>query len=956
MRGSCIRSYWIVSPASRPWSRFAAVRHHEFTSTLRHNLHLRSFSSYRVPTRLVADQPVTSDNKYEFTPAQVACATSRAIRMEIRKGNVLNACYAVHSMLHSPLDVRIKPLSISQILPPATKLGRRLPSRLAAHSLVHGLIREGLVLEAGWELQKLMAVGIKFSTRTLEVGVGLLCSESPRSLKESYVEEPIIHPPPSWGDSDAGLILASQSTRLRLETQLAMNILDTARKSRRRRTKYMYSRLVDACLLQGEIIVATLLFVLLVKDWQLRKAVRPPLSRLEQTEGGTVPTIRTQEHLFKHDTTTLMHVKRVGFDRGNPRIPYPEKSILQSILNSINSHILSHDSDDIFRLRSIESLSILSNLLRQRSIPFGQISPLLRTLQNCPSFPPYKTGALWNGSFVDVNVYDQVHEVLHEYCVHPSVPGPDSSPENPSLDLRAYNSLLHYALRHRLSPALASGVIEHMTRHRKPPLHPDTITYNTLLRSSTLLNRNDIASKVLEMFRRRKENSGHIISSPVPNTSHLSAPRKKREKSGSLYERIQAEKMVVPDIATSPTRPLLPADLYTLSSYIAHLTSTGQPALVADIVFQLFPELHVIDHPAGREAQDEEWTAEQRRERRQKCIARAVEYGPWVFSALLNALSKAAKTGLAERVWILARAAERASWFPRTQPASVTPWCLPIEAYTSMMQCYANESKKGLACIRGTRFSASLSVSINFMRQAPSWVPQRDRRSKVFAKGWAYFLLKMQRNHQGITYPESPLRAEASRTVGLSLYNAMRRGGVSVWQELMMVQPDCARQFPPQWAARLDSLQLPVPDARFFNVVLDIFGRRPNMQARRLRAGSSWWRRKLRITQRLFAITGWLSLTYDHRLVEIARVMAQAGYSLPIGLQRALVGRVTMRVRTDAVQKPELRPWAFPPHQKPHLRPFSLPVTRTRGLPLGRRYPHDKRRETRYRKMKMKNV
>ena len=890
-----------------------------------------------------AAQPVTPEGQFEFTPSHVARATSQAIRSAIREGNVSNACFAVHSMLHSPLDSRIDSELASRILLPAMKLGRRLPSRLVAHSLVHGLVREGLILEAGWELQRLISVGIRFHIRTLEVNVGLLCSAPPQSPRgDSNVEElPTADPPPSWGDSDAGFILGSLSTRLRPETHLALNILDTARKSRHRRTEGMYSRLVDACLLQGEIIVATLLFVLLVKDWQLRKAVRPSLSRPENTDEDTSLSVkRTKGHLFKHNPATLMHVRRVGYQTGTPRIPFPEKTILQKILNSINGHILSRDPCGIARGQSIESLSILADLLRQRSIPFGQISPLLRTLQNCPSSPDCNTGILWNGYFVDVNVYDQVHEVLHEYCVQPSASGPASPSENPPLDLRTYNCLLYYALRHRLSPALANSIIEHMTVHRMPPLQPDSVTYNTLLRSSSLLSRNDIAREVLEKFRQRMENSDHAVSRMASDISHLIVQRKiERDKSRSpLYERIQAEKFTVPNFVESPNRPHLRADLYTLSSYITHLVSIGKAHLVADMIFQLLPELQVIDHPAGNLSLDETWTHKLRVKRRKECIARAVEYGPFVFSALLNALRKAGKTGLAERVWLLARQAERASWIPRNSPGSHPPWCLPIHAYTSMMQCYANESRKGFVCIRGTRYSTSLSPSLYSMQRELPWAPQRNQSGKIYARGWAYFFLKMQAKEQGFHNSGLALRAEAGRAVGLMLYKAMRSGAMSVWQELMLVQPDRVRLIPPQWATQLESLELPVPDARFFNAVLDIFGRYPGMQARRTRSGLSWWRRRLRNARRRFASTGLLRSTYDQTLIQIAKEMAQEGYSLPIGLQRALVGRGMFRVRTTTSQTHEIRPWAFPPHRKPHLRPFALSVTKTRGLPLGRRY------------------
>lgn len=57
-------------------------------------------------------------------------------------------------------------------------------------------------------------------------------------------------------------------------TRRAILFLHVLRHSRQRRTGKMFEALVDACLLQGEIVVGTLLFVLLVRDWQARRILQ----------------------------------------------------------------------------------------------------------------------------------------------------------------------------------------------------------------------------------------------------------------------------------------------------------------------------------------------------------------------------------------------------------------------------------------------------------------------------------------------------------------------------------------------------------------------------------------------------------------------------------------------------------------------------------------------------------
>ena len=157
-----------------------------------------------------------------------------------------------------------------------------------------------------------------------------------------------------------------------------------------------------------------------------------------------------------------------------------------------------------------------------------------------------------------------MHDVFGEYCKQPS------SASGPHLDLHAYNSLILYALHHHQSPALANRILEHMTLHCMPPIQPDSVTYNTLLRYSSLLCRNNLACKVIEKFRQWKENSNHMVSRTPSHISHLDV-----QLAGihSLSKRIQAEKMTVPNFVETPRWALLQADLYTLFSYITHLVS-----------------------------------------------------------------------------------------------------------------------------------------------------------------------------------------------------------------------------------------------------------------------------------------------------------------------------------------------------------------------------------------------
>ena len=97
------------------------------------------------------------------------------------------------------------------------------------------------------------------------------------------------------------------------------------------------------------------------------------------------------------------------------------------------------------------------------------------------------------------------------------------------------------------------------------------------LQTAVSKRRNDIVSFALGELRRLKENNNRGIAMP-PGTPHG------RSRPGSGQS--------LPELLTvSPTVSNILADMYTLTSYIIHLTSTGNPHVVASILFHVLPEL-----------------------------------------------------------------------------------------------------------------------------------------------------------------------------------------------------------------------------------------------------------------------------------------------------------------------------------------------------------------------------
>ncbi|KAG8843391.1 hypothetical protein FRB96_004058 [Tulasnella sp. 330] len=103
-------------------------------------------------------------------------------------------------------------------------------------------------------------------------------------------------------------LLNDDTPRLDKATRRALLFLQVLRSSRQRRTGKMFEALVDACLLQGEIVVGTLLFVLLVRDWQARSILQNTQS--EKAEIGEAMVDTASDWSSWPSQKTLLHDSR----------------------------------------------------------------------------------------------------------------------------------------------------------------------------------------------------------------------------------------------------------------------------------------------------------------------------------------------------------------------------------------------------------------------------------------------------------------------------------------------------------------------------------------------------------------------------------------------------------------------------------------------------------------------
>lgn len=866
-----------------------------------------------VPISLQPEDPI-SPSEMSLSPAEMSRAACHAVHQSVKNGDVRDAYFIVNSLRYSNVASDTSPMrhikglrqAFERFGNIAIQFGQCVPARLSCHALLHELIRIGLSKKAFKLSTLMMENGIPIRTRTLEAVIHALLPKPPTPIHLSA--EVMIHVRNLLKKPD---VLKLRPTMAQDKgTRCALELMKAARVYRYRRTDTMIAMLAHSFMLQGEILVASLFFVMIVKDWAQRKALdaqhAATLAAEAQISSGPP---QTKQSPYRHAV-------------------FPSRSSLQMIVSSIDN-VLSRDGDDeaslVNRHVALQALANLAVLLDLRQIPFPEIAPLISVLYKCPKVED----EIWitdeKGQRKQVKAYAYFHATTNRLIS--SLPttrlkniDPRTTPDYatisksllPPLDRKSYNTLLNYALRHRMSPSVADHILTHMTKTRGKPLNPDVTTYNIIARAGTLLRRPDITEQAIEGLARMDESSGQDITSQTTrdyeeSVSPLRSPDEaNRSKISKGLRRITTEGMEVPmrrvtDRGTASSSAQV--DVYSISTLLTHIVSTSQPDIVVDVLFRLIPELSIVDHPSWGYA-DPEDVRKNRARTRIASIRRAVAFGPYFFTAILNALRKAGKTGLAERVWLLAKDAERASWIPEINVGG-QPWCLPTEAYTSMLQCYGSEASKRPAI----RKQAVQPHELN-------WEP----REKRFVVGWARFVLERgERRDRDVT----------GRSLSFELYRAMSSGAQEVYEALKQVQNP----------GRLDGkrVQIPKPDARFYNAMLDVVGRPPHSRSRNAQNNAGHWRRHLRFAKMLYADTGRTPHTPDPLLVQVTEDMMGAGIPVPIALRYLLVGRTFGQVREADVPLPlNRRPYAFPERQS-RFHSHTIPVHKSKGLPLGRR-------------------
>ena len=866
-----------------------------------------------LPRQFKLRPPSSQLIKTSLPPNRCAIASAGAVRIACRDNAIRDAEYIVQSLIYS--NIPDAPATVGLELPVLGRFEyipilfeRPVSPRLAAHSLIHHYLRCGNVLKAKASAERFMRDGVRIHGTTFQVLAAALIQSPPTTLDVLREGGKImLHQMDVIGDGD--LIVSPEMVRSD-GARFALVLLLKARENGQRDGDRLLERFASVFLLNGEILLGAILFAMIVKDfesrWQRAQALKAKVA-MEEASSGTVSS--------ESRSNVAQAIARIS------RIPPMRimKSIVRQCSDEISAEPLP-EADGSQRGRAYQALAYLASLIDSRSLPYSDVSTLLRALYSCPR-DGNNVWVLQDGQLGLVNAYTYFHKVLHRLAKHPPAkargpptehsgtgdnPGP---PLMPQFTRETYNTLVHYALRHRMSLSLARDLLQHMELVRSPGLKPDITTYNIFLRSGTLLRQNYLSSFALEELRMGKMNNRHGIM-VLPYSPALLRPSAQQPIFRSEEVKGKLDRPPTPLSKflrlEPPSQPLI-ADSVTLASYISHLTSTGRPDVVVDVLWYILPEISIIDHPAWDNVTPEQRAAMAQMSR-QKRLDRAASLGPYFFTTVLNALCKSGRTGLAERVWLLAKQAEMASWLEASgdgQGRVVQGWRLPVHAYTIMLQVYAKEARKGIGSHPGRRWETN-------------WNPTSAQKIR---HGWAQYVAYRTR----VTDQRLSRRLRALRMATVH-YRSMWRGARAIYWTLTRFDPECAPDIP--------AVQ---PDARFFNAALDLFGRQIAMVRRSRRPSRSHWRRLNLRTMLRYSRTGTVSRNWNPFLKRIVHEMLDAGMTVPIGFRRFFVD-TWLYTSLDRPERPlrHRQPYRFPKYKTLPFRPHALSTAKIRGLPISR--------------------
>jgi hypothetical protein len=616
-------------------------------------------------------------------PSRFALSATNALHKSLNAGALEQSFYIVNSLRYAALS---KPQQQDKawdaIRPSLATIPPGVSPRLPAHALMHGLVRFGMPQQASALATSMMNSGLRVRCKTLEKVVDGL-AKTPANNKaasrdvhfKAYMAKLLATP---------DILSLNPSMTSHHNTAFALELLKAAKESGSQRSTFIFNTLITLCLINGEIILAALLFGILVKDWEHRSVVLTQMTAAPPEPPEPVQPSKDVHEARRHNLMS--------------KLSKPEYWTLREIMVPIQKRLdkaTYRDTNTPEFQEALQSLAYLASLLDERKLPFPQISSVLRGLAKCPTVQNWIWVQKKRGmSCVPTNSY--FRNVFYRLIY--SLPGKDPKQRSidilsssipsikyqlvhpvygmqPPLDLASYNTLIHYALRDRFSPALAQQVYKHMAAKREPPLRHSQATYGVYLRAATLYGRKDVTSGALQ----------DLLNQVDPPNLPPIIPDKPRFD--TLPRRLIHAGRSEISLPPAPSLDIIMKDRYLLSIYLSSLLSSKRHKAVHKLMLRLLPYFsrgsHHNNGPAYRPLRSEKW---------HQSVAAAATLGPHVLCAFVVALTRA---GYLSKLMALFKLIFLASSKSREEEGSGKGWYVTIPLYTAVLQArYAAHQRR----------------------------------------------------------------------------------------------------------------------------------------------------------------------------------------------------------------------------------------------------------------------
>ncbi|KAG5219706.1 hypothetical protein IMY05_C4791000200 [Salix suchowensis] len=165
----------------------------------------------------------------------------------------------------------------------------------------------------------------------------------------------------------------------------AVALLQLARTHGVKREIWMYERVLDGLMLQGQYVEAALLFDMLAKDWQVHRALEEAFSTPVSPPSQIISSQRIKTIYFVHHPRSLVSPALSSLLR---RILNPVKEMFRRIktFRYLPTHAV-HSS--------LQAYVILLTTLHQRQIPYADISLLIEAVSACPVNSRVRKNPVW---------------------------------------------------------------------------------------------------------------------------------------------------------------------------------------------------------------------------------------------------------------------------------------------------------------------------------------------------------------------------------------------------------------------------------------------------------------------------------------------------------------------------------------------------------------------------------